>query len=178
MKKSVLLPYERYEHLLSQARNTNNSTLEVDTSKSVLNKPNCGIHANNSLDSNVILSCFPISERNQVEKLLTLFNTAPRSLSYDRDGNVLLDGVTVHGCHISDLLNRMRPSGGTDSTTTTPEDTVLQTGDGDAKSAKSAKAKSPTTALASATTKPTAVPSSSVNTQDNSWINAWRPLRK
>lgn len=115
MKKSVLLPYERYEYLLSQQNVDKIPSAALERQQKF-----CSSSENNvcnqsegikRLDKDLIRSCFPVKDHLKVNNLLSLFEQAPRLISFDETGEVCIGGHQVHGCHITEILCRILATG-------------------------------------------------------------------
>ena len=117
MKKSVLLPFERYEHLLKQANSANSRARgaaciasrpsSAPSGKVLISNKNIALPGDRRADVDVILSCFPLNEHEQVRKFLSIFEDVDGEVSYNEVGEVLIGGQLVQGFHVTDALNRM-----------------------------------------------------------------------
>ena len=110
MKKSVLLPFERYEYLLNKAelsekRIDDYATSEKQEKTTAAHSPLQLSHERQSVNDE-ISACFPIGFRNEVDMLLTSINNSD-CVSYDDNGMLYLNGQPIHGMHVSDLLHRI-----------------------------------------------------------------------
>ena len=147
MKKSVLVPYERYQQLIqsaSRSTDTDNSS-EASTQLSPALPPSeaaapptsaarqvsllpmqlqdplpppppaspsvsateaaaAAASEPNRLHSDIIIACLPKGNRLKAKRLLE-FISQQRALDWNRDGNLIVDGQTIHLSHIVDLLH-------------------------------------------------------------------------
>ena len=113
MKKSVLLPYERYEYLLSQA--SKQKDIDFQRSKH-LSKNNEDSEYKSDVpsgyDADIIRSCFPLNQQEQVNSFLSFFTKSPSAIGLSNDGELTIEGHTVKGFHVTDVINRMLPTYG------------------------------------------------------------------
>lgn len=114
MKKSVLIPYERYETLLK--RNEFNPTISksFDQQKSdedIQTKTLSNFEAKNnvplcSFDRDMICACFKPSERLKVDNALNVLNSSP-PVTVNSFGELQVGDYTLHGLHLTDIVQRM-----------------------------------------------------------------------
>lgn len=99
MKKSVVLPFERYQQLLHKSPNT--TTLESSSTieESPIEPPAC-----DRLSTAVILTCLPKRNRLKGQRLLD-FIANDTNLDWNKDGNLLVNNQPIEYSHIVDLLH-------------------------------------------------------------------------
>ena len=180
MKKSVLLPFDRYEHLLKQANSAKASAAGENATRSRHSLPAVKVQSSSEniiaqrgdkrADVDVILSCFPLNEHEQVRNFLSIFEGDASDASYNAAGEVLIGGHLVQGFHVTDALNRMILAGGVDRARDASEPEVSQakqTGCVNKRKAVSSSFKGESPISSSET----------VALSDSSWTKKWRPLR-
>ena len=103
MKKSVLLPYERYQELLKHRREPVETTETQNDSKSIPQTLEI-VPPTQKLNSSVIIACLPKRNRSKAQQLLNYIEKQP-NLDWNREGNLVVDGNIVDFSHIVDLLH-------------------------------------------------------------------------
>lgn len=104
MKKSVLIPLERYERwkaLADAAAKTKESAgespqpIEVEKMQEVIERE---VSARERIDENVILACIREKDRRRAELLL-------RVMDWNEKGEVMLAGIVQKDSHIVDVIS-------------------------------------------------------------------------
>ena len=114
MKKSVVLPYERYQQLIQNASNSapkdpSETILPIETEKPTAGKTIEEIEEpretkSNKLETEFILACLPKQNRVKALRLLDYVNKHPL-IDWNREGNLLVDDKPVEFSHIVDLIH-------------------------------------------------------------------------
>ena len=118
MKKSVVLPYERYQELIQNSETkslpvTSTEPIAASETSPVVTQsepgPVGGITTaapatSERLSANVIVACLPKKNRTKAQRLLDYITAHPQ-LDWNRDGNLTVKGSPVQYSHIVDLLH-------------------------------------------------------------------------
>ena len=174
MKKSVLLPWERYMSLMSKS--TCYPEIRRNEDHAQVKKGPCEVASMDAsssndfrLDADVIRSCFPLNQHAEVTRLLSLFNKSnSSSVTYSPTGELIIGGRPVHGCHVTDVLDRMLSSNCADVGVTMSHPEASQT--------KRAGVQRDVKSIAKNRTNSKTCPKRLCD--DQQWISRWRPLRK
>lgn len=106
MKKSVLIPYERYQQLLQN--NSPPTTAQIQTtepeqlesSEQILNESTTA----RRLDPSVLIACLPKRNRSKAQQLIGYIEKHP-ILDWNQEGNLAVEQSLVPYSHIVDLLH-------------------------------------------------------------------------
>ena len=104
MKKSVVLPYERYQRLLQNSDNKIVSSEEPSTEIVDVITPEKFDTPPEKLNPDIIVTCLPKNNRSKALRLLDYINEQPL-LNWNRAGNLVVDGKVIENSHIVDLLH-------------------------------------------------------------------------
>ena len=101
MKKSVVLPYERYQQLL---QNKTVPEVGAENSQSGPEPSQASVLESPKLNTSVIIACLPKRNRSKAQQLLEYIEKHPK-LDWNNQGNLLVDSNLVEYSHIVDLLH-------------------------------------------------------------------------
>ena len=176
MKKSVLLPWDRYMFLMSHASSPRHPDRRVSEDSLLSQKRSCAVGSldksnDDRLDADVIRSCFPCSQHAEVTRLLALFNnTASNSVTYSSTGELIIGGRSVRGCHVTDVIDRMLNSNLADAGATVSCFEAKQTNEADVNCDVKSIAKNRNTLNKCRPRQ--------LHGCQQQWVSRWRPLRK
>lgn len=95
-RKMVVIPFEKYERLLKQKPQTDQS--REATPQITIEEP---VEVNSSLPTPDIISSLPSNIKKRGERLLTALNGV---LKWNEKGEIIIDGEVIPFTHITDLI--------------------------------------------------------------------------
>ena len=101
MKKSVLLPFDRYQQLLQGTANSSSSVQEPDSQIEGEDKPD---YKSDRLNTAVIVACLPKRNRLKAQRLLDYLDKHT-PLDWNKDGHLVVENQPIEYSHIVDLLH-------------------------------------------------------------------------
>ena len=110
MKKSVVLPYERYQQLMQNSTQHIQQNIEPDIPVEHLTvtaqtEPNTSEELETTqLKPDVIIACLPKRNQLKARRLLQYIHDIPK-LTWNREGNLVVDKQPIAYSHIVDLLH-------------------------------------------------------------------------
>ena len=107
MKKSVVIPYERYQQLMQNQRGAAASAL-VNHQEIKKLPPLDGAEESkpqiHKLDSSVIVACLPKRNRSKAQQILEYIDKHSQ-LDWNKQGNLVVDNNSVEYSHVVDLIH-------------------------------------------------------------------------
>ena len=108
MKKSVVIPYERYQQLLKQQQQPDttpsDSHREAERAGVKEEETTSTTPTTSKLNPSVIIACLPKRNRTKAQQLLEFVEKHPK-LDWNKEGSLLVDNNIVEFSHIVDLLH-------------------------------------------------------------------------
>lgn len=97
MKKMVLIPYQQYSAF------TDDQTPSISQLNYSSSNPNNLVKSSSRLSKDLILNVFGKNHYKQANSLLLFIENTP-NLDWNESGEIIVDGESVAGSHITDLL--------------------------------------------------------------------------